>query len=622
MKTLYFLIGLLSFSPMLGIGQCSFCTAFNVPKEGQTVYALWSDWKYGEINGNYGEDYISFQADAGKSYVITTLSQFGGNVTGVSAKDVYLTIIDPNQPNGFCYLPAPGVFGESYDDDYLYGDSPREPFMIWSPSQSGTYYLYVTAYPCVELGANQHVTLAYREVPFGTTNFAVWTGACDDDWANDCNWVSRGTTGAPSVGRPTSFFNYDVNLLGNRNAALSGNVDTCKHFYLEGQASFEVDAGAISIQNLINQGNQAIDWVTWTTYTDYAEIFSQSSTPGTLIFSQNQLGANNLQGVKVKFNNPSLPYAGLVSQGNSTLHSLEVNLPGGLAIPEDLSITHNLTFTDGTVSTAKTLALGPQVQITNPGLSRYIVEGSQVEKTTNGNGTFIIPFGSNGNFYRQIDVTPNTSQQTKWNITFSHTQSLGGAVSSGLDHVSTADLWTAERIAGPTVLTGTVKLHWGDCSGVDNTSNGSDLRVAGWNAQLAKWVSLGNTSVTMNGNSGEILSGTVDFATYKHFTLASTSSSHRLKDCNAPRLTSENLSSFDFKLFPNPSHDQVNISWVESDIEGVLKVIDLSGRVVLRKQVAAGINEQAFSIAFLANGIYQVVLDLVEQQAVKRLVKY
>ena len=622
-KTLFLLFTCFQLFPAATIAQCTLCSGFNSPQEGTTTYLLGSDWIFGDIHGQFGQQYISFEATFGNKYVLTTLSQFGGEVVGVSNKDVLLTVVSANPNLMGCYEPVPGVFGASHDDDLNYGDSRREPLLIWSPPQTGTYYIHVTAYPCVQLAPSQRVRVAYRSLYYENANFSLWTGACDDDWTNGCNWVTRGATGSPQVGRPTSFANYNLNILGNRPVKISSGIDTCKNIFFEGIASLALDGGVLRVQKeLENYGNSAFDLSTWTFYTDYAEIYSQASNPGTLIFSNNQYSAHNLQGVKVKLSGHGSSYFGFVSDGNTTLHSLEVGAPIGWVVNQDLTITHQLTFNQAELSTPKTLKLGPSVQINNSGLFSFIQSGSRVEKTTNGNATFAIPLGNNGNRFRQIDITPSTSTQTKWRLTHENSQSLGTAVASGLHHVSSADLWTVELLSGPSQLTGTVKLYWSDCAGVGNNSlNSSDLRVAGWDSQLSKWVSLGNQLALINANSGHILSGTVDFRKYTKFTLASTTANHPLYSCYiGAKMAAEESTHFDLTLSPNPAHDQVTIAWDGNEEATSIAVFDLSGRRVLNPLPQQNQAYMKLSTASLSPGVYQVVMTFDKRRVGKKLV--
>jgi hypothetical protein len=74
--------------------QCTLCSPFWATNQGTISTNLFNDWSFAYINGDWGQDYVAFQAEAGKAYMFTTLPQFGGATQGISQNDAQLTIVN------------------------------------------------------------------------------------------------------------------------------------------------------------------------------------------------------------------------------------------------------------------------------------------------------------------------------------------------------------------------------------------------------------------------------------------------------------------------------------------------------------------------------------------------
>jgi uncharacterized protein YjdB len=79
-----------------------------------------------------------------------------------------------------------------------------------------------------------------------------------------------------------------------------------------------------------------------------------------------------------------------------------------------------------------------------------------------------------------------------------------------------------------------------------------------------------------------------------------------------------------FKVFPNPTRDQLNLEFevVKNEKEATVELFDLLGRKVMSQKlsVSLGINRHAFSLENLPKGTYTLHLNVDEQLSVQKLV--
>jgi uncharacterized protein YjdB len=79
-----------------------------------------------------------------------------------------------------------------------------------------------------------------------------------------------------------------------------------------------------------------------------------------------------------------------------------------------------------------------------------------------------------------------------------------------------------------------------------------------------------------------------------------------------------------FKVFPNPTRDQLNLEFevVKNEKEATMELFDLLGRKVMSQKlsVSLGINRHAFSLENLPKGTYTLHLNVDEQLSVQKLV--
>ena len=59
-------------------------------------------------------------------------------------------------------------------------------------------------------------------------------------------------------------------------------------------------------------------------------------------------------------------------------------------------------------------------------------------------------------------------------------------------------------------------------------------------------------------------------------------------------------------LFPNPTQDQINLSWDGLNTASEVQLINLSGQVIYRAKIEKGNNETSINIEHLKAGIYMI----------------
>jgi len=74
-----------------------------------------------------------------------------------------------------------------------------------------------------------------------------------------------------------------------------------------------------------------------------------------------------------------------------------------------------------------------------------------------------------------------------------------------------------------------------------------------------------------------------------------------------------------FQIYPNPSHDQLNIKMDQKKISHI-QITDLSGRIIFESQSALNAAEVTVPVHNLANGIYLLQLQSGDQKGVRTFV--
>ncbi|MEZ4686663.1 MAG: hypothetical protein R3B47_11530 [Bacteroidia bacterium] len=181
------------------------CILSNPVSTGQDITPYEGDWSFANFFGAAsGYDYVTFSADTGKCYVITTLPQLVGYASNL---DFQVTVID--DASG---LAAPGYFGSAFNDDHNYGAGYTGPLLIWRPSTNGTYRIVVTKYSgsgCLELGFSDNVRLGISSFK-AAAKVAFVASIADTFWTSPNNWTHIAAGGARGVGRPANIDEYQV----------------------------------------------------------------------------------------------------------------------------------------------------------------------------------------------------------------------------------------------------------------------------------------------------------------------------------------------------------------------------------------------------------------------------
>ncbi|MGB0403594.1 MAG: T9SS type A sorting domain-containing protein [Salibacteraceae bacterium] len=236
---------------------------------------------------------------------------------------------------------------------------------------------------------------------------------------------------------------------------------------------------------------------------------------------------------------------------NFTFRRLTLNKASGeFTLNEPLRIQTTTTFTNGIMNTDVTNLLILEDNATVTGASDASHVDGPVDKIGNGTNPFAFPVGDNGS-YRPISMTtPGNSAQFRGQYFFSDPSAHYDWMSKEptIDHISTTEYWTLDRIAGSDAEI--ITLGWdANSGGVDNLA---DLTVIRWDNGSGIWRDEGNGGTTGNTTSGTIqTSGNV--SSFSPFTLGSSSINNPLP--------------VDLKSFtatPNKEENVVDLFWVTS----------------------------------------------------------
>lgn len=195
---------------------------------------------------------------------------------------------------------------------------------------------------------------------------------------------------------------------------------------------------------------------------------------------------------------------------------------GGLTLNVPISVTTDITFTNGTINTTSTniLTLNAGSSLSGTPSNTCHVDGP-IRKV--GNTAFTFPTGDGG-FYRAIGISaPGNAADAFTAEYFKSAQAFGAEAtySNGLLTVSACEYWVLNRVVGTSNVNVTLSWVSADCTGpyIDPTGLAS-LRVARWNN--TNWVSHGNGGTTGTSASGTITTS-APVTSFSPFTLASVS---------------------------------------------------------------------------------------------------
>jgi fibronectin-binding autotransporter adhesin len=213
----------------------------------------------------------------------------------------------------------------------------------------------------------------------------------------------------------------------------------------------------------------------------------------------------------------------------SAMDTLTIDRGGNVTLDQSITITGNLTLTNGKLITGAcnaatsniALTLADNATITGASASRF-VDGI-LKKT--GDDAFTFPIGS-GAKYAPVSITAPSVNTDRFaacytgsnpNSSYSITAKAGS-----LNNVSKMEFWHINREAGAS--SANVTLSWDTIARSGPVRDMSQLRVCHWNG--SQWDDLSNTGTTGSNASGTVTSGSV--SSFSPFTLGSSGSSNPL----------------------------------------------------------------------------------------------
>lgn len=213
----------------------------------------------------------------------------------------------------------------------------------------------------------------------------------------------------------------------------------------------------------------------------------------------------------------------------SAMNNLSINRASNVTLDQSITITGNLTLTNGKLITGPcdaatsniALTMADNATITGASASRF-VDGI-LKKT--GNDAFTFPIGS-GAKYAPVTLTAPSVNTDRFaacyagsnpNSSYSITAKAGS-----LNNVSKMEFWHINREAGAS--SANVTLSWDTIARSGPVRDMTLLRVCRWDG--SQWTNLGQTGTTGSNASGTITSGSV--TSFSPFTLGSSGSANPL----------------------------------------------------------------------------------------------
>jgi len=146
--------------------------------------------------------------------------------------------------------------------------------------------------------------------------------------------------------------------------------------------------------------------------------------------------------------------------------------------------------------------------------------------------------------------------------------------------------------------------------------------IGGWEA--FEWVSLGGNAVALKGFNGQYVSSEngasgmmcnrATIGGWETFTWGSVSGSRMAEESNGLEATEES-----FLIYPNPAVDLFKIDLRNLDFhQGVMKVTDLSGKVILTEELVKEVTEIGLSPGMKA-GVYVITVESGDQKISRRM---
>ncbi|MDB4088531.1 T9SS type A sorting domain-containing protein [Flavobacteriales bacterium] len=87
------------------------------------------------------------------------------------------------------------------------------------------------------------------------------------------------------------------------------------------------------------------------------------------------------------------------------------------------------------------------------------------------------------------------------------------------------------------------------------------------------------------------------------------------------KLTLEENSIKEIKVYPNPFLDEINIDFEDNQVEGMIKILNISGRVIIEKRINNH-KKMRVNLSEVPSGVYIVSLESNEQKRYAKIVKH
>jgi hypothetical protein len=244
-------------------------------------------------------------------------------------------------------------------------------------------------------------------------------------------------------------------------------------------------------------------------YTSEARFAGNVSTTGSATAISFSPGSGN---GRVVFNGTAAQSFGGTAALPLTVRNMTINKPSGsVTLSSNVTITTNLAFTSGVLSSSSANLLILNDNCTATGMSNASYVAGPVRKV--GNDAFTFPLGRGG-FYRPISISApgNTAHHFTAEYFNSNSDGLYPHTSkvASIDHLSQVEYWILNRTNGTSNVI--VSLSWGaNSGGVDNPGT---LQVCRWDG--ATWRDHGN-----GGVNGSFVSSSGAVTSFSPFTLGS-----------------------------------------------------------------------------------------------------
>ncbi len=195
---------------------------------------------------------------------------------------------------------------------------------------------------------------------------------------------------------------------------------------------------------------------------------------------------------------PISKYDEIITGDSLEFTNVVFNNPNGFILGGNIRIDHDLTLTDGilTSSPDSILIIENGVNITNPSKTSY-VDGPMIKRGTHAGSTFLFPVGDNG-IYAPLEIEAITDPSVEYTIKPIGCPPPLGVKNGLLKNINQEFHWELERTDG--LALGEITLHWDNADDFGITDTAS-LVVVYYDISTG-WTSLGRTNAT--GNIGAL----------------------------------------------------------------------------------------------------------------------